>query len=244
MNDKVKPQGQGMAIASLILSIIGIVTICVGVGGAACLVALILGLVVLIKRKPGKGMAIAGIIVSAIGLIIFFAIAGLLSYNSKRSVKIESTVVKETELASKPTETIVKTETEQENVEEHSNLHVGDILETKNEKLKYLSCDTDFQPSNQYFEAKDGNKIIRLEFEYENVGKTDQSISFYSFTGYADGYKADAWYYEDDNISGTISAGKKVKGSVYFEVPDDAQNITVEYDVNVWTSEKAVFIVE
>lgn len=242
MNDKVKPQGQGMATASLILSIIGIVTVCVGVGGAACLIALILGLVVLIKRKPGKGMAIAGIIVSVIGLLMFFAIAGLLSYNSKRSVK--STVVKETELASKPTEKIVNTETEQEGVEEDRDLHVGDILETKNEKLKYLSCDTDFQPSNQYFEAKDGNKIIRLEFEYENVGKTDQSISFYSFTGYADGYKADAWYYEDDNISGTISSGKKVKGAVYFEVPDDAQNITVEYDVNVWTSEKAVFVVE
>ena len=85
---------------------------------------------------------------------------------------------------------------------------------------------------------------MRLEFEYENTGKSDQSISFISFTGYADGYKVDPWFYSDDDLSGTISAGKKLKGALYFEVPDDAQEITVEYDVNYWTSEKTVFVVE
>ncbi|WP_329808999.1 DUF4190 domain-containing protein [Enterocloster citroniae] len=243
MNDKTRPQGHGMASASLVLSIVGIVTVCIGIGGAICFVALILGAVVLVKKKPGKGMAIAAAIISIIGLLLFAAIAGLLSYNSKNvSVKSESTIAKEMESTS--VDQPVEPESEQENATEENVFRVGDTLETKNEKLTYLDCDTDFRPSNQYFEAKDDNRIVRLEFEYENIGKSDQSISFYNFTGYADGYKVDAWYYEDDNISGTISAGKKLKGAVYFEVPEDSQEITVEYDVNVWTSKKAVFIVE
>lgn len=65
----------GMALASMILGIVGIVTGCLGIGILLAIVGLILGIVSLnaINRNParlgGKGYAIAGIVLGAAGLV-------------------------------------------------------------------------------------------------------------------------------------------------------------------------------
>lgn len=46
------------------------------------------------------------------------------------------------------------------------------------------------------------------------------------------------------DLDATLSAGKKTKGSVFFEVPKDAKNITVEYETNFWTENKIIFVVK
>ena len=66
----------------------------------------------------------------------------------------------------------------------------------------------------------------------------------YDFDCYADGIDCQASYFRDDNISATLSAGRKAKGTVTFEVPDDAQVVEVEYVSNIWTSDRVVFSVE
>lgn len=48
----------------------------------------------------------------------------------------------------------------------------------------------------------------------------------------------------DDDLSASLSSGKKAKGALYFEVPSDAQSIVLEYNDNVWTSDKIVFVVK
>lgn len=66
-----QPQKQGvggMSIASLVLGIISVLTCCFGVGAVFGLVALIFGIVSLVKGR-GKGLAIAGIVTGAIGLL-------------------------------------------------------------------------------------------------------------------------------------------------------------------------------
>ena len=47
--------------------------------------------------------------------------------------------------------------------------------------------------------------------------------------------------FRDDNLSATLSAGRKVKGTVTFEVPVDATVVEVEYLTNFWTSNRVVF---
>ena len=61
---------------------------------------------------------------------------------------------------------------------------------------------------------------------------------------YADDYSAEQAYVGDDQMDGTISPGKKLKGSVYFEVPKKAKKITLEYECNFWTEDKVVFVVK
>lgn len=53
--------------------------------------------------------------------------------------------------------------------------------------------------------------------------------------------KRKASIFRDDNLGATISAGRKVKGTVTFEVPVDATVVEVEYLTNFWTSNRVVF---
>ena len=61
--------------------------------------------------------------------------------------------------------------------------------------------------------------------------------------GYADGYAVEQTYFDDD-LSATLSAGKKAKGAVYFEVPVNAVEVNAEYEMNYWTEEKVVFVIK
>lgn len=123
--------------------------------------------------------------------------------------------------------------------------NVGDIYEGKDVAIKYVSVDENFTGYSSYASIKDGYKIIRADFEFENIGTTDKLVSSYDFNCYADGYDCDDfWDTEDATFSATLSSGKKTKGSVYFEVPKDATEIVLEYEVNWLTSSKIEFVVK
>ncbi len=63
--------GKGLAIASLILGILGILCCCIGIGALFGLVGMILGILAIRKADSStKGLAIAGLIVSIIGLLL------------------------------------------------------------------------------------------------------------------------------------------------------------------------------
>ena len=95
-----------------------------------------------------------------------------------------------------------------------------------------------------FIQPKDGYHYVTCEFEFENVSSSDQTVTAYSFDCYADGIDCAGSYFREDNISATMSAGRKAKGTVTFEVPDDAKVVEVEYLSNYWTSNRVVFTVE
>ena len=115
----------------------------------------------------------------------------------------------------------------------------GEVLTANDLKITYVSCE-EFKDYNQYLGPKEGNKIIKLSLNVENTGSSDRYISVYEFECYADNAQMDA-YYEDDDLSATLSAGRTAKGSVYFEVPKNAEKIEVEYETDFWSSGKAIF---
>ena len=118
---------------------------------------------------------------------------------------------------------------------------VGDIVETNNLKISYLSCGT-FESDNMFITPADGYKYIYCEFEFENISNSDTTVSSMAgFYCYADGNSCDGTYSRDDDISATLSAGRKTKGTVAFEVPVDAEVIEIEYLTNYWTSNRIVF---
>lgn len=53
--------------------------------------------------------------------------------------------------------------------------------------------------------------------------------------------KRKASIFRDDHLSATLSAGRKVKGTVTFEVPIGAATVEVEDLTNFWTSNRVVF---
>lgn len=123
--------------------------------------------------------------------------------------------------------------------------NVGEIFENDYMAVKYVSLDDNFKGYSKYADIKAGHKIVKAEFEFENVSTVDQLASSFDFTCYADGYDCETfWNVDDSSFSATLSAGKKTKGNVYFQVPVDANEITIEYSTNYWTSSHIEFIVK
>lgn len=118
--------------------------------------------------------------------------------------------------------------------------HVGDVVESSRLKITYLSC-SEYISDNMFVTPAEGYRYISCEFEFENVGSSDEYVSSFEFDCYADGVSCNATYIREDNLSATLSAGRKTKGTVTFEVPVDASIIEVEYLSNYWTSNRVVF---
>ena len=134
--------------------------------------------------------------------------------------------------------------TEATSEEVDNTFKVGDVVETPDLKITYISAE-EYQSDNQVIQPKDGYVYYRMEFEFENIGDVDQTVSSVaSWDCYADGYAMDALYFGDDTIDATMSPGKKAAGAVYYEVPEDAKEITLEYETNFWSQNKIVFIVK
>lgn len=133
----------------------------------------------------------------------------------------------------------IKTESENTKTE----YKVGDTLQDGDMKIVYVASGN-YTSDNQFSQPAEGNKFIFLKFAFENTGKTDNAISFYDFECYADGYSTERYYGGSDDLSATLSAGRSTEGYLYFEVPENAENIEIEYTTNYFTSKKINFVYE
>lgn len=130
------------------------------------------------------------------------------------------------------------------NKKQNTVVKVGEEITTNDTKITFISAN-DYTQYNSYSAPASGNKIIRAEFSFENISSSD--ISLGNLDCYADGEKREAYYSADDYKNPTLeslSSGKKIKAVVYYEVPSNAENITLEYETNVWTSEKIEFVIK
>lgn len=118
--------------------------------------------------------------------------------------------------------------------------NVGDIIETKNLKITYVSCG-EYISDNQFIQPLDGYRFVEFELEFENISDSDQSVSSYSFDCFADGASCNQKFNLDDSLDSTLSSGRKCSGYVRFEVPCDATVIELEYETNLFTSNRIVF---
>jgi hypothetical protein len=94
---------------------------------------------------------------------------------------------------------------------------------------------------SSYSAPSDGKKVVKATFEVQYLGSGSEYITSSDFDCYADSYSCSNFYgaKDDDKISATISTGKKTIGAVYFEVPVNATEITVEFETD-WLHDEYV----
>lgn len=103
---------------------------------------------------------------------------------------------------------------------------------------------------SEYNKPSDGNVFLMAEFEIVNNTKEELGISsMLSFETYADDYKLDyslaaIMEKEGNQLDGEIAVGKKMKGWIGWEVPQDYQAVEVHFTDNVWSSNKFMFLIE
>ena len=245
-----------MGVASLILGIVAIVLGWTGIGIIPGILSIVFGIVALKKKDDKKGLV--GIILSAVGLASAAFIFGRGFIAGMREVKDSSgtTVVAEKDKNSVTGEvesTISwgdlfeqsdKEEEEKSGVKKNKDgkkFYVGDVVEGSNWKVTYLNKGVHIN-DNEFYEQKPNTKIVYIEVEVENISGSDQIVASTSFDCYADGYECD-WYCNlDEDLSATLSPGRKSTGKAFFVVPDNAKEIEFEFSDDIWKDKKILFV--
>lgn len=145
---------------------------------------------------------------------------------------------------------VEKTSNSYNDINGKTSFNLNETFQNKYEKITMTEVNTNFTDYNQYLAPKDGYKIIMLKFEVENIDeeRDELYISSMSFNAYADGVAVDAYFGANsqyNDLSATIGKGKKAIGYIFYEVPVNAQKITVEYNTNFITDGNIIeFVVQ
>ena len=127
---------------------------------------------------------------------------------------------------------------------------VNESFQNKNEKITMTEVNTNFTDHSEYSRPTDGYKYVMVKFEVENINPENDElyVSSLDFNADADGIAVDTAYIGNDQykgLSATLAKGKKSVGYIFYEVPVNAQKITISYNPNFWTDGNAIeFIVQ
>ena len=219
----------GLGIASLVCGIAGILLACVVIGIVPAIVGIVFAIIAFVQKNRGHGTAIGGLVCSIVGIIIFFLAMFVFTSDDTNDTpkKISSNEEAQTQAA-------------EEKVNEP--FKVGDTVETEDLRITFLKAEP---YTEEYDEPAKGHEFYKFEFEFVNISDSDQYVSSMDFNCYADGYDMESAYSsKDKDLDATLSAGKKTKGVVCFEIPKDAKNISLEYETDFWDESKVCFEVK
>ena len=113
-----------------------------------------------------------------------------------------------------------------------------------------MTSSEEFDNYSEFHKPDTGCYVLKVDFEIYNGDKIKRSYGTPYFECYADNNPADRWYAIEDNTNelsmyDNLSPGREVKGSIYYEVPQDASTIEIEYSrYGSWTSKPIVFKVK
>lgn len=186
------------------------------------------------KQGPG-GCLIAIIVIIVIGLIgsCFGKGSDTTSTSATVSEKKQSTPV-----------TTEATATEKATVEEKTVFGIGDTVEVDDGIEMTILSAGEYKSDNQFIAPADGKMFYKIDVEISNNSSKDTTISsMLSFEAYEDDYSIDETYTSgiDDMLSGGVAAGKKIKGSLCYELNKDWKTLEIQYKPNVWLNKKIIF---
>lgn len=124
-------------------------------------------------------------------------------------------------------------------------ISVGSVITTDKFKITVTDVSlnyTDYEDEYGWYTPKEGMKYIMVSFKFENIDDESQYVSIYDFDCYADGTLCEQNFYVDtgDFINTNLSPDRNVSFMVCFDVPTNATEIELEYEVNMWTEEKII----
>lgn len=102
---------------------------------------------------------------------------------------------------------------------------------------------------SQFNKPADGKVYVLCEFEIANNSKEDLVVSsMMSFEAYCDDYSCNTSFGalvekgDKDQLDGTVTAGKKMKGVIGYEVPTDWKELEIQYAPDILSNDKIVFV--
>lgn len=127
---------------------------------------------------------------------------------------------------------------------------VNEAFQNKYEKITMTEVNTNFTDYSEYSGPASGNKYVMVKFEVENINTDNDElyVTSLNFNASADGVSVDTAYVGNDkykDLSATVGKGKKTIGYIFYEVPTNAQKITIDYNADFWQDGTSIeFIVQ
>lgn len=189
------------------------------------------------KQKPGGCLTAIVIFIALVLLISCFGGGDKTSTTEKssetvaKSITEKETVVEET--------TIVET-----TAEEVAVFGVGDTVAVDDGIEMTILEASEYKSDNQFISPADGKIFYKVDVEISNNSGSDTSVSsMLSFEAYEDDYSIDESFASgiDDILSGDIASGKKIRGSLCYELNKDWKTLEIQYKPNVWLNKKIIF---
>lgn len=138
----------------------------------------------------------------------------------------------------------ITTESTGSGIADEEKYNVGDTYKGDSLNVTFTECG-EYTDYNEYIPPADGNKIIYAKFEFENTGKSDEYVMYTDFNAFADNKNVNQYYASGDTentaFSCDLSAGRSGSGTVMFEVPENSENIDIEFSPSFWSSKHVVF---
>lgn len=227
----------GLSIAALVLSVLG----------CSFIIGLVLAIIDLCKKDGRKKTcSIIALVICGLWLVMGVSSAGKNDTPKKIGENITNPKIESTINSDQATNKTDSFNTETESGE--SIFKKGEIAELNG--VQVTLTDYSENSGGEWNKPTDGNIFLMVEFEI--VNNTDKELtvsSALSFDAYADDYSLNysfsALMEKDGNqLDGTVAAGKKMKGWIGWEVPQDYNNVEIHFTDNVWSNNKFVFLIE
>ena len=125
----------------------------------------------------------------------------------------------------------------------------GSAIQTTHFRLAYLDCAPTVEIDSEFFLPADGYRVVGAYFSFENTSSETYDCGGYDFNCYADDVACKSFYAaRTDELDGSLdlSPGRKHEGWAFFEVPEKAQRIEIEYTGDgYWDSsvQKPIFVI-
>ena len=135
-----------------------------------------------------------------------------------------------------------KTENVTKRAEAHSIIQLGEAVLTDDFRIAFLSAQ-ECEPGSYSNQFKAGYELWKFEFVIKNVSNEDQFVSdLVRWECYVDDIVAEQiWPDGVESLGETISSGRAVQETIYFEVPEHAESIELEYLISLWEEERIIF---
>ena len=188
-------------------------------------------------RKKQGGGCLKTVLICFVVLCVLGAIAGMFEDKPQKVSSQNENIEKGTDKA----EDIEKDETESAK----DTFVIGETAEMNDVQVTM----TDYSENNgsEWNKPTDGKVYVLVEFEIQNNSDSELAISSaLSFEAYVDDYSANLSLGAliengQTQLDGSIASGKKMRGWIGYEVPDNWKKLEVHFTDNVWSSNKFKF---
>lgn len=192
------------------------------------------------RKKQGGKLKIILIVIVVICIIGALAGGG----DEDEPKKVDNQQDNKTTTTATSKGTSKSTESQEENTDNKA-YTIGDTIDDNGLLITLVSCD-EYVSENEFITPEEGNKYIKINFEIQNNSEKTENISSYvSFSAYADDYSIEQTYVDssEKTLDGEVASGKKMNGSIFYEIPNDTKTLQVDYISNFWTDRRTTFVI-